>query len=231
MNYVLDILIVLALFIGLFIGMKRGIIHQVLSLAAYVASFIIAKVGSKFLAAGIYEGFIRTSIEKSITERINEIFGATVSSASGVNVPNIVSEVVKGLPAFLRDSVSIKAVEIGSVQIGSVAEISSSIANLVFYPVIIVVLANVLFILLFIISTIIFKILIKMSGIVKKIPGVRQINKFLGGILGLAITCVLTVVVVKFIGMGLSLSTSGSFIGLTEAIVNQTFIFKLIQNI
>ncbi len=186
---VADIIIIAVFALLFFIDFKRGIAITILNVAGVALTGFLAYHISNFLASWVYTAFVQQTLTTNLQQMIDTqgINSAIANSFSAL--PNW----VMGMLGFFLSIFGLdSSVYTNDFQVpnSAVASVSTSVENLI-QPVITGMFRLVIGAVLSIIIFIIIKILVKKLAIVFKIPVVKQINKLLGGVLGLAEAAIL----------------------------------------
>lgn len=186
---VADIIIIAVFALLFFIDFKRGIAITILNVAGVALTGFLAYHISNFLASWVYTAFVQQTLTTNLQQMIDTqgINSAIANSFSAL--PNW----VMGMLGFFLSIFGLdSSVYTNDFQVpnSAVASVSTSVENLI-QPVITGMFRLVIGAVLSIIIFIIIKILVKKLAIVLKIPVVKQINKLLGGVLGLAEAAIL----------------------------------------
>lgn len=181
---VADIIIIAVFALLFFIDFKRGIAITILNVAGLALTGFLAYHISNFLASWVYTAFVQQTLTTNLQQMIDTqgINSAIANSFSAL--PNW----VMGMLGFFLSIFGLdSSVYTNDFQVPNSAAtaVSTSVENLI-QPVITGMFRLVIGVVLSIIIFIIIKILVKKLAIVFKIPVVKQINKLLGGVLGLA---------------------------------------------
>lgn len=186
---VADIIIIAVFALLFFIDFKRGIAITILNVAGVALTGFLAYHISNFLASWVYTAFVQQTLTTNLQQMIDTqgINSAIANSFSAL--PNWVMGMLGSfLSIFGLDS----SVYTNDFQVpnSAAAAVSTSVENLI-QPVITGMFRLVIGVVISIIIFIIIKILVKKLARVFKIPVVKQINKLLGGVLGLAEAAIL----------------------------------------
>lgn len=186
---VADIIIIAVFALLFFIDFKRGIAITILNVAGLALTGFLAYHISNFLASWVYTAFVQQTLTTNLQQMIDTqgINSAIANSFSAL--PNW----VMGMLGFFLSIFGLdSSVYTNDFQVpnSAAAAVSTSVENLI-QPVITGMLRLVIGVVISIIIFIIIKILVKKLARVFKIPVVKQINKLLGGVLGLAEAAIL----------------------------------------
>lgn len=186
---VADIIIIAVFALLFFIDFKRGIAITILNVAGLALTGFLAYHISNFLASWVYTAFVQQTLTTNLQQMIDTqgINSAIANSFSAL--PNW----VMGMLGFFLSIFGLdSSVYTNDFQVPNSAAtaVSTSVENLI-QPVITGMFRLVIGVVISIIIFIIIKILVKKLAIVFKIPVVKQINKLLGGVLGLAEAAIL----------------------------------------
>lgn len=186
---VADIIIIAVFALLFFIDFKRGIAITILNVAGVALTGFLAYYISNFLASWVYTAFVQQTLTTNLQQMIETqgINSAIANSFSAL--PNW----VMGMLGFFLSIFGLdSSVYTNDFQVpnSAAAAVSASVENLI-QPVITGMFRLVIGVVISIIIFIIIKILVKKLARVFKIPVVKQINKLLGGVLGLAEAAIL----------------------------------------
>lgn len=186
---VADIIIIAVFALLFFIDFKRGIAITILNVAGVALTGFLAYHISNFLASWVYTAFVQQTLTTNLQQMIDTqgINSAIANSFSAL--PNW----VMGMLGFFLSIFGLdSSVYTNDFQVPNSAAtaVSTSVENLI-QPVITGMFRLVIGVVISIIIFIIIKILVKKLAKVFKIPVVKQINKLLGGVLGLAEAAIL----------------------------------------
>ncbi len=209
---VLDIILLVIVAVLVFLGIHRGIAKTLFNLLsiflAGVAGYFFANAGSKW----IYTTFIAHDVNESIAQSFEQAQGNTVGIID--NLPDF----TKGLLTFFNISDESIASSVNGGINATASAIESTIASAV-----ISILNIMLIIILFILLLIIFKFISKRLVKIFKIPVLKQINKFFGGVLGLCeglILCYIGIIICSII-----VPINSEFI-VSQELISQSVVFK-----
>lgn len=186
---VADIIIIAVFALLFFIDFKRGIAITILNVAGVALTGFLAYHISNFLASWVYTAFVQQTLTTNLQQMIDTqgINSAIANSFSAL--PNW----VMGMLGFFLSIFGLdSSVYTNDFQVpnSAAAAVSTSVENLI-QPVITGMFRLVIGVVISIIIFIIIKILVKKLARVFKIPVAKQINKLLGGVLGLAEAAIL----------------------------------------
>lgn len=186
---VADIIIIAVFALLFFIDFKRGIAITILNVAGVALTGFLAYHISNFLASWVYTAFVQQTLTTNLQQMIDTqgINSAIANSFSAL--PNW----VMGMLGFFLSIFGLdSSVYTNDFQVSNsaAAAVPTSVENLI-QPVITGMFRLVIGVVISIIIFIIIKILVKKLARVFKIPVVKQINKLLGGVLGLAEAAIL----------------------------------------
>lgn len=181
---VADIIIIAVFALLFFIDFKRGIAITILNVAGVALTGFLAYHISNFLALWVYTAFVQQTLTTNLQQMIDTqgINSAIANSFSAL--PNW----VMGMLGFFLSIFGLdSSVYTNDFQVpnSAAAAVSTSVVENLIQPVIIGMFRLVIGVVISIIIFIIIKILVKKLARVFKIPVVKQINKLLGGVLGL----------------------------------------------
>ncbi len=187
-NQIVDLLIIAILIIGSVIGAKKGFIKSVLKMGAGIISVIISYAFTSKLADFFNRKYIFTPVKEKIGAAVNQyitdINGGEISAEGLVNaIPESLRNILS-LVGYNVDEVANNAFEAGNNTlekfISSSSELVANILSTIFA-----------FVILFLGTFVVLKILsVVLDAVIKKIPGVSQINSALGFLFGFLCTII-----------------------------------------
>ena len=189
-------IIIIAVFALLFlIDFKRGIAITILNVAGVALTGFLAYHISNFLASWVYTAFVQQTLTTNLQQMIDTqgINSAIANSFSAL--PNWVMGMLGFFLSIFGLDSSIYTNDF-KVPSSAATTVSTSVENLI-QPIITGMFRLVIGAVISIIIFIIIKILVNKLARVFRIPVVKQINQFLGGVLGLAEAAILVFFVVN----------------------------------
>lgn len=189
-------IIIIAVFALLFlIDFKRGIAISILNIAGIAVTGFLAYHISNFLASWIYSSFVQQSLITNLQQMINTqgIDSAVANSFSAL--PSWAMGIFGFFLSLFGCDSSIYTNDF-HIADSTVTTVSTSIEKLI-QPIVTGLFQMLIGAVVSIIIFILIKILINRLAKIFRIPVVKQINQFLGGILGLAEAAILVFLVVN----------------------------------
>ena len=189
-------IIIIAVFALLFlIDFKRGIAITILNVAGVALTGFLAYHISNFLASWVYTAFVQQTLTTNLQQMIDTqgINSAIANSFSAL--PNWVMGMLGFFLSIFGLDSSIYTNDF-KVPSSAATTVSTSVENLI-QPIITGMFRLVIGAVISIIIFIIIKILVNKLARVFRIPVVKQITQFLGGVLGLAEAAILVFFVVN----------------------------------
>ena len=92
MDFIVDFLIVAVFALCIFVGVKNGLIRSIIGLVVVAAAAALAVWLSEPVASGIYDLFIKKSLETAVAAQLPDMSSAQLTSQN-------VQEVISSLPA------------------------------------------------------------------------------------------------------------------------------------
>lgn len=183
-------IIIIAVFALLFIiDFKRGIAITILNIAGVALTGFLAYHISNFLASWVYTAFV----QQTLTTNLQQIIDTQGINAAIANSFSALPNWVMGIMGFFLSLFGTDAsIYTNDFQIPSQAAttVSTSVEQLI-QPIVTGLFQMIIGAVISIIIFILIKFLIKKIARVFRIPVVKQINQFLGGLLGLAEAAIL----------------------------------------
>lgn len=182
--YLADAIIVVIFLLFIILGVKRGFVRSVLDLVGTLAAMLVSMWFSGIAA----QWFFSTFLQESLTHQIAEALQSAPAADAAEAVLSVVPEILRGgLEAFGITSDAINQAVAGTS--GQAAEAVVAVLA----PMVVSALRGLFALVLFIFLLVIFRIL---SGVVCRIfrlPVLRQLDKGLGILLGVAQAALITV--------------------------------------
>lgn len=182
--YLADAIIVVIFLLFIILGVKRGFVRSVLDLVGTLAAMLVSMWFSGIAAQWFFSTFLQESLTRQIAEALQSAPAADAAEA----VLSVVPEILRGgLEAFGITSDAINQAVAGTS--GQAAEAVVAVLA----PMVVSALRGLFALVLFIFLLVIFRIL---SGVVCRIfrlPVLRQLDKGLGILLGVAQAALITV--------------------------------------
>ena len=182
--YLADAVIVVIFLLFIILGVKRGFVRSVLDLVGTLAAMLVSMWFSGIAAQWVFSTFLQESLTRQIAEALQAAPAADAAEA----VLSVVPEILRGgMEAFGITSDAINQAVAGTS--GQAAEAVVAVLS----PMVVSVLRGLFALVLFVFLLVIFRIL---SGVVCRIfrlPVLRQLDKGLGILLGVAQAVLITV--------------------------------------
>lgn len=192
---ILDGILILILVASIFDGRRKGFVKTVLSLAVTVVSFIIAKEFAPTLADWVNTNFIHDMGVQWLANLISD----NIASGTQAVVDAIPQSVAEAVTAFANTKVeTLVSGAADSAQIAAVAEKIYNAAELAFINAFITAVS---FLVIFAISKVILSIGASLINGIFRLPVLKGINKFLGGLAGALKGAIAVVIICMVLGM------------------------------
>lgn len=178
-----DIIIISLIVVFALIGMKRGIAITILNIAGIALTAFAAYYASSFLSDVIYDAFLKQSVAQNINRTIAQSGAAFAAQNCLDALPEWLSAIIVFITGIFGVSGHSPSSNIILPQPGEATAaqtIENSVKQLATGA-----LDIILFVLLALVVYILVKLLIKRLRGLFKIPVVNEINRLLGGILGI----------------------------------------------
>lgn len=221
----LDAIIVLIVLFFVFLSAKKGFVRTLIEVVGFAAAIMIALTISNPLADFVYDKTVKPAIEKTVSTAVNE-------SVNGIN--EAVDTVWEKLPNFLTESsfTALSKDQLTTTVNDSAASsaesaISTAVSESFLKPAITKILSLLFSVILVIALLLIVKILAKYINKIFTFSVVGDINKTLGGILGLIKGFAIAIVFCLVISLILSFTKDG-FLIFTYDNINSSYIFKFL---
>ncbi len=224
MAYIIDIVLIAMFSLIVVFAVKKGFAKIALNLVTTVLSYIAAYVLGRPTAEFLYDKVIRTMIENSLEKNIEKSpAGDVITQTKG-----LIESLPQGLMKLadkigFNTSAALESVDSANI---SAKGISAAITDSVLKPMVIVLLTVICSIVIFIVASIIFGIIAKLINKVFKMPVVKNVNRFLGGVVG-----IVQGIILLFVVCSLFYFFGGVFGGKMAEYIDNSLIIKFINGI
>lgn len=184
MNYVLDIVFLCVFLLFAVIGVHRGFIKSAVHFLGAVISAFLASVLGGAAAQWVFDVLFR----QALVERIGESIAALGTGNAGM----VIEELLNSLPDFIVRALEGAGVTASALE-GVLATKSGEAAELVadsLAPVFVGFLKVLAVIVLFLLFTMLVRVVADLVTRVCRLPLLRQLNGFLGGLFGFLLALV-----------------------------------------
>ena len=176
MDFIVDFLIVAVFALCIFVGVKNGLIRSIIGLVVVAAAAALAVWLSEPVASGIYDLFIKKSLETAVAAQLPDMSSAQLTSQN-------VQEVISSLPAAIVKAAQSMGEKAGSVDL-SASNIAAEICDSVAKPIAVAVLKVLSFAVIFFVCDFFLQIAAKAVCKLFELPVIRSVNRTLGGVFG-----------------------------------------------
>ena len=221
MPVIYDALVIFVIVYNVICSYKQGFIQSVLSIINYFISFFIAGFFGKFLSGLIFDGLIKSGVEKNLLNILND------SAASGDlfgGIDKISDLIPSWFKFFSSNQKSISDASKNFILQNDFNAAAGAISNEFFRPYAIMLISSILFFILFAVIRLVFKKIYKLNNFVQNIPVVGGVNNLLGGFCGV-IKAGIILFVVAIIAFIIILMTGNEMNLLNSEIINKTNLF------
>ena len=158
MDFIVDFLIVAVFALCIFVGVKNGLIRSIIGLVVVAAAAALAVWLSEPVASGIYDLFIKKSLETAVAAQLPDMSSAQLTSQN-------VQEVISSLPA-------------------AIVKAAQSMGDDIAKPIAVAVLKVLSFAVIFFVCDFFLQIAAKAVCKLFELPVIRSVNRTLGGVFG-----------------------------------------------
>lgn len=219
--YLLDAAAVILFGLMVWIGYKRGFFRAVMRLVSLAVALVAAAVLSHPAAQLLYDLLLRSRLSEFVTDAFTKT-SQTVSAS--------VDSLLAGLPGILQHALSADGLGTASDVLtragvsASTAPAAASDAVLgnVVEPLTVTLLSGACFIVIFILCLIAMLLITRAVDLATKLPVLKQINGFLGLLVGIAEGVILVWVLAQVLSLLSVTGTTGSWI--TPDMIDRTWI-------
>ena len=226
MSIILDLIIVLIVLLFVFLSAKKGFVRTLIEVVGFIAAIVIALSLSTPIADFIYDSSIQPIVANTVKSAVSE---------GGSNVNEAVDSVWNKLPAFLtennffnlsKDTISSTV----STQSNATASQLTTTIDSFIKPSVSKLLSVLISVILVVMLLFIVKILAKLVNKLFTFSVIGDINKTLGGILGLVKGAAVAVIFCMIVSLVLSFSKNG-FLIFTYDAINSSYLFKFLMGL
>lgn len=173
-------------------GFKRGLIKSLVGFAGTIIAILLSAYLTRVISVLIYDNFIRDTLLIQINDILNEYVGHDLNEKT--------EAVFDELPRILTNALMFCGVTsnvVGKVIESSAGNASYALVEL-FSPIIMNIIRTILMPIMFLIIIIPINLLTRVIGKVSRIPVLRQIDQFIGAVIG-ALKCFVLIVLITFL--------------------------------
>lgn len=225
MSYILDGIIILIVLLGVFISAKKGFVRTLIEVAGFVAAIVVAFTLSSPLAGAAYDKLIEPSVIKTVESVVTD---------SAENATTAVDTVWNKMPGFITESSFFNlskdnvTATVQSQAANEGARLAQTVSDSFVEPAVTKLLSVIISVVLVVVLLSVVKILAKYLNKLFSFSVVGDINKTLGGLLGLVKGVAIAVIFCLVISLILSFTKNG-FLIFTYDAINSSYIFKFLM--
>lgn len=174
-----DIIIVAVIILFIVIGVKHGIARTILGIIGLIVAYVAANGLSEWLSQMIYNSFL----EKTIVENINNYMNSYGLDYLIDNILSVIPEWIRWLVSFFcggSESVTKYVLQTDGFSASNASSMISDTLETITVSAMKIVLIIVIFIIVYILVRKLIKLILKAF----KVPVIKQVNGFFGGVLG-----------------------------------------------
>lgn len=220
---ILDLIIVAIVLFYVLLSAKKGFVRTLIEVVGFIAAIVVALTFSTPASNFIYDKAIHPTISNSVESAMQEGVSSTTDA---------VNAVWEKMPSFLSENKFLNLPKIDSTEdttsIIDTNELSENISQRYIKPLITKVLSIAISVILVVVLLFVVKILAKYVNKIFNFSVVGDINKTLGGILGVVKGGAVAIIFCLIISLILSFSKNG-FLIFTYENIQSTFIFKFLM--
>ena len=176
MGILIDFLVLSVVVFFIILSVKKGFVLTVLDLLSYIISLVAASLLSKYLAKLIFDLFIKDPM----TTRVQE----GLTAAANQTAAEQVTAVMQKIPLFILDVWGDSTAKISETINAQGATAAAAVTEKIIAPAVNALIGAVLFAVLFFAVLFFTKWISRLIAKTFKLPMIRQLNMFLGGVLG-----------------------------------------------
>lgn len=226
MSIILDAIIVLIILLFVFLSAKKGFVRTLIEVVGFIAAIAIALSLSTPIANFCYDKTVNPIVAKTVQSAIDE---------GSSNATEAVDAVWNKLPSFLTESsfFNLSKENISNSINGEIAADTTQLINSIdsfVKPAISKLLSVIISVILVVVLLFVVKLLAKVVNKIFSFSVIGDINKTLGGILGLVKGAAVSVIFCMIISLILSFTKNG-FLIFTYDAINSSYLFKFIMGL
>ncbi len=225
MSYILDGIIILIVALGVFLSAKKGFVRTLIEVVGFVAAIVIAFTLSSPLASTVYDKMIEPSVVRTVEN---------AAADSAQNASGAVDAVWNKMPTFITESSFFNlskntvTATIQTETANSGAQLAQTVSESFVKPVATKLLSVLFSVILVVVLLFVVKILAKYINKLFSFSVVGDINRTLGGLLGLVKGAAVAVIFCLIVSLALSFTKNG-FLIFTYDAINASYIFKFLM--
>ena len=225
MSFILDGIIILIILLFVFLSAKKGFVRTLIEVIGFVAALVVAFAFSSPIANTIYDKMIQPSVVKTVENVANDGVSNATSAVDAVwgKMPAFITE--SSFFGFSKESVT---ATVQSEAASDISQLAQSISDSFVEPAVTKLLSVLISVILVLVLLFVVKILAKYVNKLFTFSIVGDINKTLGGLLGLVKGAAVAVIFCLVISLILSFTKNG-FLIFTYDAINSSYIFKFLM--
>ena len=224
MAYLLDGAILVLFLVMVVIGSRRGFIKTIAGVAAFVVALVLASMLGGPVSDFVYEHSVEPAVIKAIDAQVGEGSAAAEKlDMALVDMPGFVTNILHN--AQIESGADILEKLTATEEGESVAQ---SVSRQVVTPIVMPLLKMLCSLLLFLVASVLVSILFKALNVVAKLPLLKQLNKSLGVVAGIAQGLLWSFVLVTVLQLE---ANAGCLDVITPAVLDKTLLLRWIDSI
>lgn len=225
MNFVFDILLLALFVLFIILGYKRGFIKTVSGLVALVVAVLLASSLSGPIANAVYTDTVHPAVLTALEEEI---------STEVLPSEEKLDAAIENLPGWVSALMAVGDVDDGAAILDKVnteemgATAAATITDVVITPIVLPLMQMLCSVLLFLVAYIVVSLLLGLLDLVAKLPILKQLNKILGLIAGVATGALWVIFAARILYL---LAWMGIGEWLTPAILDDTWLVSFANSV
>lgn len=218
MSMAVDIFLMSVVVLSMIIGFHKGLIRSFFGFVGYLAATVASSVLGGMLSVFLYQNFLHGMLIGKITEILTETAAGTATEKAAA--------VLDGLPGFLGGvlrQAGMTPESLGGIFAESAQAAAPRMADLA-APVVINFSRLILTVLLFIVVMLLMRMLAHAVGTVFRLPVLRQLNAFLGGLFGFFSGAAVALLICLLLQLAVPMTRDGLF-GIRQADLDSSFVY------
>lgn len=225
MSYILDGIIILIIILFVFLSAKKGFVRTLIEAVGFIAAIIVAFTFSSPIASTVYDKIIQPSVVKTVEN---------VADKSSARATSAVDAVWEKMPTFITESSFFNLSKEGITNTvetqatNDSIQLAQNISEAFVKPVTTKLLSVLISVILTVALLFVIKLLAKYINKLFSFSVIGNINKTLGGVLGIIKGAAVAVIFCLIISLILSFTKDG-FLIFTYDAIHSSYIFKYLM--
>lgn len=213
-SIIIDLLLLAVLILTVLRYRKKGFFAGVCELLGNLIAAVGAYFAAGHISASLFENFFKTGLVNQVSQTVSETAGAIKTS-------EIIETLFSFLPKNIAETLWKQADQIIEISQASTYEAAAQVVDAIVAPVVVPLIAIVVFFALFILGRLLITFLVAALTNLNKVPVLGRVNKILGAIVGLLSGGINIYILTCVLG-ALSLVTAGGLPFVTKQVLEKS---------